>query len=63
MQWPTHRPLGLDRREHEKGDRERNRSRFFDAKAEAMFWQKAKVVPSRHLERWREDPAGNVVCK
>lgn len=39
------------------------RPRFFDAKAKAICWAKADVVPGRHPDRWRKDAAGNVVCK
>jgi hypothetical protein len=39
------------------------RPRSFDVKTRAKCWQKADVVPGRHPERWRKDPAGNVVCK
>ncbi|KAJ0973759.1 hypothetical protein J5N97_015724 [Dioscorea zingiberensis] len=55
---PTHRNQrrGLD---HE----EKERPRFFDAKAKALCWQRAEVMPGRHPERWRKDSAGNVVCK
>lgn len=42
---------------------EKERPRFFDAKAKALCWQKADVVPGRHPERWRKDAAGNIVCK
>ncbi|KAL6011991.1 hypothetical protein ACLOJK_002458 [Asimina triloba] len=42
---------------------EKERPRFFDAKAKALCWHKANVVPGRHPERWREDAAGNIVCK
>ncbi|KAJ8478643.1 hypothetical protein OPV22_022370 [Ensete ventricosum] len=51
------------RESDEDGGKERDRPRFFDAKAKALCWQKAEVVPGRHPERWRKDPAGNVVCK
>ncbi|RWW87293.1 hypothetical protein BHE74_00003896 [Ensete ventricosum] len=51
------------RESDEDGRKERDRPRFFDAKAKALCWQKAEVVPGRHPERWRKDPAGNVVCK
>lgn len=51
----------LEEREREKGAE--GRPRFFDAKARAKCWQKAEVVAGRHPERWRTDPAGNVVCK
>ncbi|XP_073105573.1 uncharacterized protein [Elaeis guineensis] len=47
----------------EEGVRMRERPRFFDAKAKDLCWAKAEVVPGRHPERWRKDPAGNVVCK
>ncbi|KAJ4791469.1 hypothetical protein LUZ62_042715 [Rhynchospora pubera] len=47
--------------EGEKGDA--GRPRAFDVKARAECWKKADVVPGRHPERWRQDPAGNVVCK
>ncbi|CAL9770210.1 unnamed protein product [Musa acuminata subsp. burmannicoides] len=51
------------RESDEDGGKERDRPRVFDAKAKALCWQKAEVVPGRHPERWRKDPAGNVVCK
>ncbi|XP_072971806.1 uncharacterized protein [Typha angustifolia] len=44
-------------------EKEKDRPRFFDAKAKALCWQKAEVVAGRHPERWRKDSAGNVVCK
>ncbi|PKU70982.1 uncharacterized protein LOC110115589 [Dendrobium catenatum] len=51
-------------RAHRGGEQEeRLRPRFFDAKAKARCWEFAEVVPGRHPERWRRDPAGNVVCK
>ncbi|KAL0924845.1 hypothetical protein M5K25_005704 [Dendrobium thyrsiflorum] len=51
-------------RAHRGGEQEeRVRPRFFDAKAKARCWQFAEIVPGRHPERWRRDPAGNVVCK
>ncbi|KAM0936712.1 putative HNH nuclease [Dioscorea sansibarensis] len=53
---PMHRRKGG---EHE----EKERPRFFDAKAKAFCWQRADVVPGRHPERWRKDSAGNIVCK
>ncbi|KAI3412421.1 HNH domain-containing protein [Psidium guajava] len=39
------------------------RPRFFSSKAKSKCWAAAAVVPGRHPERWRQDPAGNVVCK
>ncbi|KAI6683169.1 hypothetical protein NL676_029082 [Syzygium grande] len=39
------------------------RPRFFDSKAKSRCWAAAAVVPGRHPERWRQDAAGNVVCK
>ncbi|KAF3323247.1 HNH endonuclease [Carex littledalei] len=51
----------LEEREGEKG--EGGRPRSFDVKTRAKCWQKAEVVAGRHPERWRKDPAGNVVCK
>ncbi|XP_068655475.1 uncharacterized protein [Aristolochia californica] len=46
------------------GPREdKERPRFFDAKAKELCWQKADFVTGRHPERWRKDVAGNVVCK
>ncbi|XP_009421081.2 uncharacterized protein LOC104000698 [Musa acuminata AAA Group] len=51
------------RESDEDGGKERDRPRVFDAKAKALCWQKAEVVPGRHPERWRKDLAGNVVCK
>ncbi|KAH7652424.1 HNH nuclease domain-containing protein, partial [Dioscorea alata] len=53
---PTHRRKGGEQEEKE-------RPRFFDAKAKAFCWQRADVVPGRHPERWRKDSAGNVLCK
>ncbi|KAI5648220.1 hypothetical protein M9H77_34225 [Catharanthus roseus] len=41
----------------------KERPRFFDQKAKSICWANAEVVPGRHPERWRKDPAGNVVCK
>ncbi|KAJ3697837.1 hypothetical protein LUZ61_001542 [Rhynchospora tenuis] len=54
-------PKKEEEREGEKG--EAGRPRAFDVKARAECWKKADVVPGRHPERWRRDPAGNVVCK
>lgn len=39
------------------------RMRSFDEKARSLCWQKADVVSGRHPERWRKDPAGNIVCR
>ncbi|XP_027168400.1 uncharacterized protein LOC113768306 isoform X1 [Coffea eugenioides] len=50
-------PVG--RREKEK----EGRPRQFDAKAKALCWSTADIVPGRHPERWRKDAAGNIVCK
>ncbi|XP_042496595.1 uncharacterized protein LOC122075586 [Macadamia integrifolia] len=41
----------------------KERPRFFDAKTKNLCWEKADIVPGRHPERWRKDPAGNIVCK
>lgn len=38
------------------------RSRSFDERARQQCWQKADVVAGRHPDRWRKDPAGNIVC-
>ncbi|KAK1317234.1 hypothetical protein QJS10_CPA05g01820 [Acorus calamus] len=46
-----------------EGGEEKERPRFFDAKAKVHCWQKAATVPGRHPERWRFDAAGNIVCK
>uniref|UniRef100_A0A0D9XIP2 HNH nuclease domain-containing protein n=1 Tax=Leersia perrieri TaxID=77586 RepID=A0A0D9XIP2_9ORYZ len=37
--------------------------RSFDGKTRSACWQKAAVVMGRHPERWRQDAAGNVVCR
>ncbi|KAL6622986.1 hypothetical protein ACP70R_032865 [Stipagrostis hirtigluma subsp. patula] len=59
------------RREHD-GDasgggstpaREKERPRSFDEKTRSACWRKAAVVMGRHPERWRQDAAGNVVCR
>lgn len=47
----------------EEREGEGTRPRSFDVKTRAKCWQKAEIVPGRHPERWRKDPAGNVVCK
>ncbi|CAA7393511.1 unnamed protein product [Spirodela intermedia] len=46
-----------------QNQKEKERPRFFDAKAKAQCWEKADVVSGRHPERWRKDAAGNIVCK
>ncbi|KAH6807759.1 HNH endonuclease domain-containing protein [Perilla frutescens var. frutescens] len=43
--------------------KDEERPRFFDIKAKSMCWANADTVPGRHPDRWRKDPAGNVVCK
>lgn len=50
-----------DSRTSNGGDSQRQRS--FDSRMRNLCWQKADVVPGRHPERWRTDPAGNVVCR
>ena len=39
------------------------RPRSFDEKTRLACWRKAAVVAGRHPERWRQDAAGNVVCR
>ncbi|WVZ58783.1 hypothetical protein U9M48_009013 [Paspalum notatum var. saurae] len=43
--------------------REKERTRSFDEKTRAACWRKAAVLAGRHPERWRQDAAGNVVCR
>jgi hypothetical protein len=43
--------------------REKERPRSFDEKTRSACWRKAAVVMGRHPERWRQDAAGNVVCR
>ncbi|KAK3153521.1 hypothetical protein QOZ80_2BG0175890 [Eleusine coracana subsp. coracana] len=45
------------------GAREKDRPRSFDEKTRAACWRKAAVLAGRHPERWRQDAAGNVVCR
>ncbi|KAL1810224.1 hypothetical protein DCAR_0729900 [Daucus carota subsp. sativus] len=40
-----------------------DRPRSFGTTARAKCWANAQVVPGRHPERWRQDAAGNIVCK
>eukprot|EP00250_Pteridium_aquilinum_P034927 c8339_g1_i1 orf=212-718(+) len=49
--------------EEEEGGSKLRRMRGFDEKARQQCWQKADVVAGRHPERWRKDPAGNIVCR
>lgn len=43
--------------------REKERPRSFDEKTRSACWRNAAVVMGRHPERWRQDAAGNVVCR
>ncbi|KAL5225441.1 hypothetical protein ABZP36_012080 [Zizania latifolia] len=43
--------------------RTKGRPRSFDEKTRSACWAKAAVVMGRHPERWRQDAAGNVVCR
>ncbi|XP_058099453.1 uncharacterized protein LOC131243854 [Magnolia sinica] len=56
-------PSSHSHRNKSPGKEEKERPRFFDAKAKSLCWLKAEVVAGRHPERWRKDTAGNIVCK
>ncbi|VAI47434.1 unnamed protein product [Triticum turgidum subsp. durum] len=43
--------------------KEKERPRSFDEKTRTACWRKAAVLAGRHPERWRQDAAGNVVCR
>ncbi|MCO5563899.1 hypothetical protein L7F22_017550 [Adiantum nelumboides] len=49
--------------EREETREKLKRMRSFDEKSRQKCWQNADVVAGRHPERWRKDPAGNIVCR
>ncbi|KAH7430169.1 hypothetical protein KP509_09G086700 [Ceratopteris richardii] len=49
--------------ERQDAEEKSRRAQNFNDKARQQCWQNADVVPGRHPEHWRKDPAGNIVCR